>query len=67
MKENREMPLLGNMSTPVFRGADITKFIKPYESLASYTGTDPAADNMLAMYPEYYSEMIQQMIKIMNR
>jgi len=42
-KKQKQMPHLGTMGTPVFGGADVTKFIEPYESLSPRNETDPAA------------------------
>jgi len=60
------MPLPGTMGAPVFGGADVTKFIEAYESLSSRTGTDPAAEDVIATFPYYCSETIQETIKMMN-
>jgi hypothetical protein len=65
-KEKRQMPLPGTMGAPVFRGADVTKFIEAYESLSSRTGTDPAAEDVIATFPYYCSETIQETIKMMS-
>jgi hypothetical protein len=50
-KEKKQMPLPGTMGAPVFGGADVTKFIEAYESLSSRTGTDPAAEDVIATFP----------------
>jgi len=60
------MPLPGTMCAPVFGGADVTKFIEEYESLSSRTGTNPAAEDVIATFPYYCSETIQETIKMMN-
>jgi len=60
------MPLPGTMGAPVFGGADVTKCIEAYGSLSSRTGTNPAADDVIATFPYYCSETIQEMIKMMN-
>jgi hypothetical protein len=65
-KEKKQMPLPGTMGAPVFRGADVTKFIKAYESLSSRTRTDPAAEHVIATFPYYCLETIQETIKMMN-
>jgi len=54
------MPLPGIMGAPVFEGADVTNFIEAYESLSSRTGTDSGAEALIATFPYYYSEMIQE-------
>lgn len=59
-KEMKEMPLLGTMGAPVIGGADVPKFIEAYESLSSHTGTNPAADDVMATLQYYSSEMIQK-------
>ena len=50
----------------VFRGADITKFIKVYKSYSSYTRTNLVAKDIVATFPFYCSEMHQVIIKMMN-
>jgi hypothetical protein len=65
-KEMKQMPLPGTMGPPVFRGADVTKFIEVYKSHSSRTGTDPAAEDVIATFPYYRSETIQETIKMMN-
>lgn len=57
------MPLLGTISAQVFGGVDVTKFIKPYESLIHCTEADLAAEHIIATFPYYSSEKIQQRIK----
>jgi hypothetical protein len=54
------------MGAPVFGGADITKFIEAYESISYPTRTDPAAEDIIATFPYYCSETIQETIKMMN-
>jgi len=65
-KEKRQMPLPGTMGAPVFGGVDVTKFIEAYESLSSRTGTDLVAEDVIATFPYYCSETIQETIKMMN-
>jgi hypothetical protein len=55
------------LGAPVFGGADVTKLIVVYESLSSRTGTDPAAEDVIATFPYYCSETIQETIKMMSR
>ena len=45
------MPLPGTMGAPVSGGADVTKFVKVYESLSSRTRTDPVAEDVTATFP----------------
>jgi len=65
-KENKEMLLPGTMGTPVFRGAEVTKFIEAYKTLLSLTGSDRAAENIIETFPYYCTQTIQEMIKMMN-
>jgi hypothetical protein len=65
-KEKKQMPLPGTMGAPVFGGAHVTKFIEAYESLSSRTETDPAAEDVIATFPYYCSETIQETMKMMN-
>jgi len=60
------MPLRGTMGAPVLGGADVTKFIEPYESLSSRIGTDPVAEDAIATGLYHCSETIQQTIKMMH-
>jgi len=60
------MQLPGTMGTPVFGGADVTKFIEAYKSLSSRTGTDSAAEDVIATFPYYCSETFQDTMKMMN-
>jgi hypothetical protein len=64
--EKKQMPLPANLGAPVFGGADVTKFIEAYKSLCSRTGTDPAAEDVIATFPYYCSEMILETIEMMN-
>jgi hypothetical protein len=65
-KEKNQMLLPGTVGGPVFGGADVTKFIKAYESLLSPTGTDPSKDDVISTFPYYCSETIQENIKMMK-
>jgi len=58
------MPLRGTTGASVFGGADVTEFIDVYESLSSRTGTDLAAEDVIARFPYYCLEMIQETIKM---
>jgi len=60
------MPLPGTMGAPVFAEADVTKFIEAYNRLSFRTGTDPAAEDVIAMFPYYCSETIQETIMMIN-
>jgi len=60
------MPLPGIMGAPVFGGEDVTNSIEVCENLSSGTGTDPAAKNVIATFPYYCSETIQETIKMTN-
>jgi len=60
------MPVPGTMGAPVFGGADVTKFIEPYVSLSFRTGTDPAAEDVIATFPDYCPETIQDTIQMMH-
>jgi hypothetical protein len=66
VKEKMQMPIPGTMGAPVFGGADVTKFIEAYDSLSSRTRTDPAAEDVIATFPYYCLETIQETIKMMN-
>jgi hypothetical protein len=46
--------------------ADVTKFFMWYESLLSPTGTNPAADGDIALFPYYCCEVIKQTMMMMN-
>jgi len=61
------MPLLDTMGAPVFGGTDVTNFIVVYEILSSCTGTNPVAEDVIATFPYYCSETIEETIKMMNR
>jgi len=52
-KEKKQMPLPGAMGAPVFGAADVTQFIEAYKSLFSRTGTDLAAEDVIATFPYY--------------
>jgi len=65
-RETKQMPLLGTMGAPVFGGADVTKYIEAYKSLTSSTGTDLAAEDVVATFPYCCSETIQKTIQMMN-
>ena len=54
------------MGAPVFGGANVTQFIEACESLYSRTGTDPAAEDVIATFPYYRSERIRETIKMIN-
>lgn len=54
------------MGAPVFRGMDVTKFIGVYESLPSRNGTDQVAEDVIATFPYYCSETMQQIMEVMN-
>jgi hypothetical protein len=45
---------------------NVTKFIEAYENLSSRTGTDPAAEAVMAMFLYYCSEMIEAYNKMIN-
>jgi len=60
------MPLPDTMGTPVFGEADVTKFVKVYKCLSSRRRTDPVAEDVIATFPYYCLELIQETIKIMN-
>jgi len=55
------------MGAPVIGGADDTSFIEVYESLSLRIGTDPAAEDVITPYWYYWSESIQETIKMMTR
>jgi len=60
------MPLPGTIGAPVFRGADVTTFIEPYKGLSSHTGTELVAKDVITTFPYYFSDMIQNAIKMMH-
>jgi len=65
-KQKKQIPLPGTLGAPVFGGADVTKFIEAYYSPSYGTGKDPAAEDVIATFPDYSSETIQETIKMMN-
>jgi len=60
-KVEKDIPQLRTMSVLIFRGADVTKFIKGYESLPSLSEIDPAAEDVIATYLNYGSEMMHEL------
>jgi len=66
-KEQKQIARPGRMGAPVFEGAAFTMFIQVYKSFSSCFRTDLAAEDVIATFPYYCSERIQQPIIIMNR
>jgi len=64
--DNKQMPLPGTMGAPVYGGADVTKFIQAYKSLLSHTGTDLAAEDVIATILYYCPHKIQEMLKMVH-
>jgi len=60
------MRLLGTVGAPVFGVVDVNKFVEAYESLSSHTGTDLAAEDVIAIFPYYCSQTTQETIKVMT-
>jgi len=52
------------MGTPAFIEADVTQFIKLYQNIPSYIGTDLAADDMNVTCLYYSTEDIQLTINL---
>ena len=62
----RQIPLPGTLCTLVIGGADDTKSIEAYESLSSGTGTNLAAEDVIATFPYYCLETFQDTINMMT-
>jgi hypothetical protein len=65
-KKINQMSRLSIMGAPGLRGMDITKFIHVYECFQSRTGTDLAAENIIATFHFSCSEPIQVLIEVMS-
>jgi len=63
----RQILLPGTLSIPGISGADVSKFIKEYDSLSSHTWTDPVSELINATFLYYCSETIQVMIHLINQ
>jgi len=50
-REQKQMPLLGNMGAPVFGEVNIIKFNSAYKSLSCRAGTNPVVKDGIAAYP----------------
>jgi hypothetical protein len=50
------MPLPRSPGAPIFLGSDVTTFLHKYESLASFTSTDPSSSDAVTMFPYYCVE-----------
>lgn len=66
LQEMMQLLLQGSMGTPVFGGGVVTKYIEAYEGLSSPSMTDLGAQNVIATILCYCSEMIQDMIYMIN-
>jgi len=53
------------MGAPVYRGAEVSKFINIYKSISSSTGTNPAAQDVTPIFVYYCSEIILETINMM--
>jgi len=51
VKKQKQMALPGTMGATQSGGGDITQFLVVYESLPFGTGTDPAAEDLIATLP----------------
>lgn len=65
-KEKWKIPLSGTMGAPVIRGEIVTRNVEEYESHSSHTGPDPVAKDIIVTYPYYWSDTLQEMIKMIN-
>ena len=60
------MPLPGTLGAPRFDGADVTRFLEIYESIACHMGTNPDQDDVVDIFPYYYAADLQEMVKMMS-
>ena len=51
--QRNQMPLPYSPGAPIFRGSDVTTFLHKYESLASFTSTDPSSSDAVMMFRYY--------------
>ena len=55
-KHRNQMPLPYSPGAPIFRGSDVTTFLHKYESIATFTSTDPSSSDAVTMFPYYCVE-----------
>ena len=60
------MPLPGTLGAPRFNGADVTRFLEIYESIARHTGTNPDQEDFVDIFPYYCAADLQETVKMMS-
>jgi len=49
-KHQNQMPLTHSPGVPIFLGSDVTTFLYKYESLATFTSTNPTSSDAVMMF-----------------
>jgi hypothetical protein len=66
-KQRNQMPIPLSPGVPIFLGSDVTTFLNKYESIATFTATDPFTQNVIVMFPYYCMAAIREIVMMICR